>query len=90
MKIGILREEKFPRDSRVPLTPSQCKFLMERNPDIEIVVQPCKYRCFTNEEFTYQGIPLQEDLSDCQILTGVKEVPSAYFIEGKTFRTAKY
>lgn len=85
MKIGILREEKFPRDSRVPLTPSQCKFLMERNPDIEIVVQPCKYRCFTNEEFTYQGIPLQEDLSDCQILMGVKEVPSAYFIEGKTY-----
>jgi hypothetical protein len=85
MKIGILREEKFPRDSRVPLTPSQCKFLMERNPDIEVLVQPCKYRCFTNEEFTYQGVTLQEDLSGCDILLGVKEVPKELLMDGKTY-----
>jgi alanine dehydrogenase len=85
MKIGILREEKFPRDSRVPLTPSQCKFLMERNPDIEVLVQPCKYRCFTNEEFTYQGVTLQEDLSGCDILLGVKEVPKELLLEGKSY-----
>lgn len=85
MKIGILREEKFPRDSRVPLTPSQCKALMERNPAIEIVIQPCKYRCFTNEEFHYQGISMQEDVSDCDFLLGVKEVPPALLIPGKTY-----
>ncbi len=85
MKIGILREEKFPRDSRVPLTPSQCKFLMERHPDIEIVVQSCKYRCFTNEEFTYQGITLNEDVSGCDILLGVKEVPKELLLAGKTY-----
>ncbi|MCW5906320.1 MAG: alanine dehydrogenase [Chitinophagales bacterium] len=85
MKIGILREEKFPRDSRVPLTPSQCKALMERNPAIEIVVQPCKYRCFTNEEFHYQGISMQEDVSDCDFLLGVKEVPPVLLIPGKTY-----
>jgi hypothetical protein len=85
MKIGILREEKFPRDSRVPLTPSQCKFLMERNPDIEVVVQPCKYRCFTNEEFTYQGITLNENISDCDILLGVKEVPKELLLPNKTY-----
>lgn len=85
MKIGILREEKFPRDSRVPLTPSQCKFLMERNPEVEVIVQPCNYRCFTNEEFNYQDIVLQEDLSDCDVLLGVKEVPPALLLEGKTY-----
>lgn len=85
MKIGILREEKFPRDARVPLTPSQCKFLMERHPEIQIVVQPCKYRCFTNEEFNYQGIPLREDLSGCDILMGVKEVPSELLLPGKNY-----
>lgn len=85
MKIGILREEKFPRDSRVPLTPSQCKFLMERNPEIQVVVQPCKYRCFTNEEFTYQGIPLQENVSDCDVLLGVKEIPPDKLIAGQTY-----
>lgn len=85
MKIALLREEKFPRDSRVALTPSQCKFLMERNPDIEVVVQPCKYRCFTNEEFAYQGIPVQEDVADCDILLGVKEIPASLLKEGKTY-----
>lgn len=85
MKIGILREEKFPRDSRVPLTPSQCKFLMERYADIQVVVQPCKYRCFTNEEFTYQHVALQEDLSDCDILMGVKEVPAQFLLPNKTY-----
>jgi saccharopine dehydrogenase (NAD+, L-lysine-forming) len=85
MKIGIIREEKFPRDSRVPLTPSQCKFLTERNPDIQVVVQPCKYRCFTNEEFIYQGVALQEDLSDCDVLLGVKEVPVDFLLAGKTY-----
>ncbi len=85
MKIGIIREEKFPRDSRVPLTPSQCKFLTERNPDIQVVVQPCKYRCFTNEEFIYQGISLQEDLTDCDLLLGVKEVPIEFLLPGKTY-----
>jgi len=85
MKIGILREEKFPRDSRVPLTPSQCKFLMERHPDIEILVQPCKYRCFTNEEFAYQGIRMSEDLTECDLLLGVKEVPTEKLIGQKTY-----
>lgn len=85
MKIGILREEKFPRDSRVPLTPSQCKFLMERYPNVSVVVQPCKYRCFTNEEFTYQDIPLVEDLSDCDILLGVKEVPAELLLPNKAY-----
>lgn len=85
MKIGILREEKFPRDSRVPLTPSQCKYLMERNPDIEVVVQPCSYRCFTNEEFTYQGILLNEDISNCDVLLGVKEVPKELLLQNKTY-----
>lgn len=85
MKIGIIREEKFPRDSRVPLTPSQCKFLMERYPQVSVVVQPCKYRCFTNEEFTYQDIPLVEDLSDCDILLGVKEVPAELLLPNKAY-----
>lgn len=85
MKIGILREEKFPRDSRVPLTPSQCKYLMERNPEIEVTVQPSKYRCFTNEEFSYQGITLSENLSDCDMLMGVKEVPKELLLPNKNY-----
>jgi hypothetical protein len=85
MKIGIVREEKFPLDSRVPLTPSQCKYLMERTPDVCVVVQPSKHRCFTNAEYKYQGVNLQEDLNDCDVLLGVKEIPIQSLLPEKTY-----
>ena len=85
MKIGIVREEKIPGDSRTPLTPSQCVALMERYPDIQVVVQPSRLRCFTDAEYRYHHIPLQEDLSDCAVLLGVKEVPVSRLIFGKTY-----
>ena len=34
-----------------------------------------RLRCFTDDEYSGKGIPVQEDLSDCDILLGVKEVP---------------
>ena len=85
MKIGILREEKKPQDTRVPLTPSQCKAIMQRFREIEVAIQPCSYRCFTNEEYKYQGIEMQEDLSDCDILLGVKEIPVGKLIAEKKY-----
>lgn len=85
MKIGIIREEKRPRDTRVPLTPSQCASIKDRFPNISIVVQPCKYRCFSNEEYKYHHITLQENLEDCDIILGVKEVPIDLLMPEKTY-----
>jgi saccharopine dehydrogenase (NAD+, L-lysine-forming) len=75
LKIGVLREEKSPPDKRVPLTPLICAELIRKYPHIEIVVQPSKIRCYDDVEYTAFGVPLQEDLIDCQVLMGVKEVP---------------
>lgn len=85
IKIGIIREAKFPPDARIPLIPSQIKFLSQKYPDIEIVVQPSKGRCFADYEFEDLGIHLQENISDCDILMGVKEVPYDLLIENKTY-----
>lgn len=85
MKIGILREEKIPQDNRVPLTPSQCRTLMEEQSNVWIAVQPSEHRCFTNEEYRYQGIAIREDLSDCDILLGVKEIPEQTLLPNKTY-----
>ena len=85
MKIGILREGKVPPDKRVPLTPQQCKSLINIYPRLTIVVQPSPFRCFADDEYTAKGISLQEDLSDCQVLLGVKEVPVDQLISGKTY-----
>ena len=85
MKIGIIREGKIPQDKRVPFTPVQCKFLLETYSDLQIAVQPCAYRCYTDDEYKLQGVTLQDDLSDCDILMGVKEVPVENLISGKKY-----
>lgn len=85
LKIGILRETKNPPDRRVPLTPPQIIALEELYPSTEFFVQPSDIRCYTDEEYEYLDIPLKEDLRDCDILMGVKEVDKRTFIAGKTY-----
>lgn len=84
MKIGLIREGKIPQDNRVALTPLQCKWI-QQNKNIEIVVQHSTTRCFSDEEYLKAGISVQEDLSDCEILFGIKEVPVEMLIPGKTY-----
>lgn len=85
MRIGIIREGKTPPDQRVPLTPKQCAALLERFPYVDLVVQRSEVRRITDEEYTAEGIDLADDLSDCDVLFGVKEVPIDQLIEGKTY-----
>ena len=85
IKIGVLREEKNPPDKRVPLTPLICSELLKTFPNLEIIVQPSPIRCYSDVEYTHFGINLREDLSDCNILMGVKEVPIERIIPGKTY-----
>ncbi|HEX2977041.1 MAG TPA: NAD(P)-dependent oxidoreductase [Bacteroidales bacterium] len=85
LKIGILRETKNPPDRRVPLTPPQIIDLQELYPHVQFYVQPSDSRCYSNDEYEYLNIPLKEDLSDCDILMGVKEIDKRTFIEGKTY-----
>ncbi len=85
LKIGILRETKNPPDRRVALTPPQIIALQELYPMVECYVQPSPSRCYSDEEYDYLNIPLKEDLHDCQILIGVKEIEKRTFIPGKTY-----
>jgi alanine dehydrogenase len=85
LKIGILRETRNPPDRRVPLTPPQIVALEELYPDVEFFVQPSDSRCYSDEEYDYLDIKLKEDLKDCDILLGVKEIDKRTFISGKTY-----
>jgi alanine dehydrogenase len=85
LTIGILREEKEHPDKRVPLPPSTCADLLYTFPTLKIVVQPSKIRCYSDQEYINFGIPLKEDLSDCDILMGVKEVPVNKLINNKKY-----
>ena len=84
VKIGIIREGKTPPDRRAPLTPEQCAEAMVELP-VRVVVQPSPVRCFKDEEYVGHGIHLQEDLSDCDVLLGIKEVPIDWLMPDKTY-----
>ncbi|WP_347838570.1 NAD(P)-dependent oxidoreductase [uncultured Draconibacterium sp.] len=85
MKVGILREGKTPPDKRVPLTPEQCIEVQQSFPHVSIAVQPSSIRSYSDEAYSKLGISLQEDLSDCDVLLGVKEVRIEDFIPGKIY-----
>ena len=83
--IGIIREEKKPFDLRTPLTPNQCVELMDIFSDVKVIVQTSPHRCFTDDDYTLKGIEVKEDMSECDILLGVKEVPIDSLITDKTY-----
>lgn len=86
LKIGIICEGKTPPDSRVPLTPKQCRFLLDTYGNkLDLVVQKSSTRCFTNNEYSTQQITLVDEVADCDILMGVKEVPIQQLIAFKKY-----
>ena len=85
MKIGLLKEEKIPIDKRVPLTPKQCKKFINTYPNVDLVVQSSNTRCFSDDQYVSEGIEVVQDLIDCDILLGIKEVPVKMLIANKTY-----
>ena len=85
LKLGIIRETKNPPDRRVPLTPAQCRSLLESHPGLDITVQPSPIRCFGDDEYRAEGIRLDEDMADRDVLIGVKEVKLEALLPDKTY-----
>ena len=83
-KIGIIREGKIPPDARVTLTPEQCARI-NASGQAKVVVQHSEVRCYKDEEYEKLGVPVVSDVSDCDLLLGVKEVPIPELQEGKTY-----
>ncbi len=85
IRLGIIRETKTPPDPRAPLAPEHCKELLKKYPNLEIYIQPAKYRCFSSNEYTGAGVRLKEELNNCDYLLGVKEVDISYLMYHKTY-----
>jgi saccharopine dehydrogenase (NAD+, L-lysine forming) len=84
-RIAIIREGKTPPDKRTPLTPTQCIALMEKFPEVQVMVQTSPHRSFKDEEYQKLGVEVVEDISAADIFLGVKEVPVDQLISGKTY-----
>ncbi len=85
IRIGLIREGKIPADNRVSLTPAQCKWIHKNAPHVQIIAQSSPHRCFSDREYQSAGVEVKEDVSDCDILLGIKEVPVDQLVAGKTY-----
>lgn len=83
--IGIIREGKNPPDKRVPLTAQQCQEVKSLFPHVTVKVQSSKVRAIKDAEYADKGIDVADDISDCDILIGVKEVPIEDLIPNKKY-----
>ena len=84
-RIGLIREGKVPADNRVALTPAQCKWIHKNSSDVEIIAQSSTVRCFTDREYENAGVKVKDDMSECDILMGIKEIPVEQLLPGKTY-----
>ena len=83
-RIGIRREDKNIWERRVPLTPADIQELA-REHNLKFTIQPFERRTFRDQLYSDAGITVSEDLAECGIIMGVKEIPLELLEEGKTY-----
>ncbi len=85
MKFGIIKERKNPPDRRVVFTPEELVRLKTEHPDAEIKVESSDIRVFTDKQYSDLGLQIVSDVTDCDVLFGVKEVPVEALIPNKKY-----
>lgn len=83
-RVGIRREDKSPFERRTPITPGHVRRIRDEL-GIEVTVQPSPIRIFTDQEYADAGAEVSEDLSACDMVLAVKEIPSDLLREGKAY-----
>ena len=85
MKFGIVKERKNPPDRRVVFTPEELVRLKTEHPEAEIKVESSDIRVFSDEEYSNLGLEVATDMTDCDVLFGVKEIPVDALIPNKKY-----
>jgi len=85
MKFAIIKERKNPPDRRVVFSPGKLKEFQDQFPLSEIKVENSNIRIFADEKYKELGFEVSEDISDCEVLFGVKEVPISALIPNKKY-----
>ncbi|HPE99735.1 MAG TPA: bifunctional lysine ketoglutarate reductase /saccharopine dehydrogenase family protein [Bacteroidales bacterium] len=81
--IAIRHENKYEMERRVPIIPDHVGSLI--NKGYEIHVQSSAKRVFSDDEYRNAGAIVNNDISDADIIFGVKEIPMQDLMPGKTY-----
>lgn len=97
MRFGLIKERKNPPDRRVVLSPQACEWLKDQYPGIDIRVEPSDIRVFSDALYREKNLTISQEMKDCEVLLGVKEVPirdlipnTSYFFFSHTIKKQAY
>jgi len=85
IKFALIKERKTPPDRRVVFSPKMLKEVVSQFPEASFKVESSDIRIFSNEQYRKAGFEVSEDVSDCDVLLGVKEVPIPDLIPDKKY-----
>lgn len=85
MTIGILKERKNPPDKRVVFSPEKLQEMKKKFPSVSIKIESSDIRVFSDEAYKIAGFEVVNDVTDCDILLGVKEVPVDALLPNKKY-----
>lgn len=85
MKFAIIKERKNPPDRRVVFSPSKLVEAKRQFPKAIFKVESSDIRVFSDQEYIDAGFEVTDDVSDCDIMIGVKEVPIDALIPNKKY-----
>ncbi len=85
MRFGIIKERKNPPDRRVVFTPEELVRLKNEHPEAVIRVESSDIRVFNDDAYRNLGIEVADDISDCDVFFGVKEIPVDFLIPNKKY-----
>lgn len=85
MKFAIIKERKNPPDRRVVFSPETLAEAREKFPKAEFVVESSDIRVFPDEAYAKLGFTVTDDVSDADVMIGVKEVPLEHLIPNKKY-----
>ncbi|WP_347174160.1 NAD(P)-dependent oxidoreductase [Polaribacter uvawellassae] len=85
MKFGIIKERKNPPDRRVVFSPKKLQEFQKTYPKATIKIESSDIRVFSDAEYEKAGFEVVKDISDCDVMLGVKEVPIEFLIPNKKY-----
>lgn len=85
IKFALIKERKTPPDRRVVFSPQKLKEVVKKFPQARFKVESSDIRIFSDQEYRDAGFEVTEDVSDCDVMLGVKEVPIPALIPDKKY-----
>lgn len=85
MKFAIIKERKNPPDRRVVFSPDKLAEARMEFPEAEFILESSDIRIFPDSAYRALGFEVTDDVSDADVMIGVKEVPIEALIPNKKY-----